>query len=157
MTIIFYCCLFSIIVQLSSQQFASYFEGTYRYAADTANSLGRTIGIYEYCPFVDNIMEALNETLPRVILGQQGGIESIVNAIAAWEFQKRAGLSEPLVLAITGPTGVGKSETGFQIANSIFSEKSNVDNTKRSIPNGLLIFRGEDFSADSDAAAIGIG
>jgi hypothetical protein len=67
--------------------YISYFEGTYRYAADTANNLGRNIGIYEYCPFVDNIMESLKETLPRVILGQQGGIESIVNAIAAWEFQ----------------------------------------------------------------------
>ena len=52
-------------------------------------------------------------SLPFVIRGQQGGIDSVLNAVSVWEFKKGAGLSSaPLVLAIVGPTGVGKSETG---------------------------------------------
>lgn len=48
----------------------------------------------------------MNIRLPKVILGQDEAISSIWNAVAAWEFNKRSGLTEPLVLALTGPTGV---------------------------------------------------
>jgi pantothenate kinase-related protein Tda10 len=58
----------------------------------------------------------VHNSLQLAILGQQGGIDNILNAFAAWEFQRKAGLSGPLVLAIAGPTGVGKSEAGEIIA-----------------------------------------
>ena len=46
-------------------------------------------------------------SLHQHIKGQDEGIEAVTNAISAWEFQRRStnGVSEPLVLAITGPTG----------------------------------------------------
>ena len=58
-------------------------------------------------------------SLPFVIRGQQGGIESVLNAFSAWEFSRKSGSSGPLVLAIVGPTGVGKSETGGDSYSSL--------------------------------------
>ena len=46
---------------------------------------------------------------------------------------------------------------GYRIADAIFPNKIRVEKTRKFIPNGLLSLRGEDFSADSEAAAIGIG
>ena len=46
------------------------------------------------------------------VTGQDAGLKSIVNAFSTWESNKKVGLSGPLVLAIVGPNGVGKSETG---------------------------------------------
>ena len=75
-------------------------------------------------------------------------MEIILNAISGWEFQKSAGLSEPLVLALTGPTGVGKSETAFRIAQGALAKRSKVGNAKsvKYLPNGLLTLRGEDYA-----------
>lgn len=39
-------------------------------------------------------------------------VESIIDAVRGWENSKRTGTFYPLVLAIAGPIGVGKSETG---------------------------------------------
>ena len=137
------------------------FGGAYGAIADTASTtydwIAKRTGITDICPFVDSITSALNESLPLTIRGQSGGIDIILNAVASWEFQRRVGLSEPLVLAVAGPTGVGKSETAYQIADAIFSKKTRVGSSRRFIPNGLLLLRGEDFSSESEAAALGIG
>ena len=46
------------------------------------------------------------------VTGQVSGLKSIVSAFFAWESNKKIGPTGPLVLAIVGPNGVGKSETG---------------------------------------------
>ena len=51
--------------------------------------------------------------MPKAIAGQTAAVNAITNSIASWEFKRKMGLSKPLVLAISGPTGVGKSETGL--------------------------------------------
>ena len=49
----------------------------------------------------------------------------------------------PLVLALTGPTGAGKTETSNLLAEALFMRKEAVGGRTQS--QGLLLFRGEDF------------
>ena len=51
-------------------------------------------------------------SLASNVTGQDAGLKSIVSAFVAWESNKKIGPTGPLVLAIVGPNGVGKSETG---------------------------------------------
>ena len=51
-------------------------------------------------------------SLQYSIAGQDAGVKSILDAITIWESNKKYGPSGPLVLAIVGQNGVGKSETG---------------------------------------------
>jgi len=81
----------------------------------------------------------------------------ILNAVAGWEFQKRSGVSEPLVLAFTGSTGVGKTETAYRLAESVLTRHSRVGSSRRFLPQGLLVLRGEDYSITSEYAKIGVG
>lgn len=110
------------------------------------NWIGNQAGIIESCPFVTNIMQSLNQTLPNHICSQEAGLSFIYNAVASWEFLKRSGRVEPLVLAFTGSTGVGKTETAYRFASSILSKETRVGSSKRFLPKGLLTFRGEDYS-----------
>ena len=73
-------------------------------------------------------MESVAEALPKNIRGQNEGVKSIVKAIAGWEMQKKSGQSRPLVMAITGSTGVGKSETSYQLADALLARKSRIGN-----------------------------
>ena len=57
------------------------------------------------------------DSLGQNILGQEIGIRSILSAFSSWEMRKNSGQSSPLVLAIIGPIGVGKSETGNMLRN----------------------------------------
>ena len=76
----------------------------------------------------------------------------ISDAIEAWEFSRHSrgefGSSDissalsPLVLAFTGPTGVGKSETAYRLARALLPKVQGATNNKK-WPNGLLILRGE--------------
>lgn len=50
------------------------------------------------------------------------------------------------MLALTGPTGVGKSETAFRIAEGALAKRTRVGNSAKYLPSGLLQFRGEDYS-----------
>jgi len=120
--------------------------------------LAKRTGIVDVCPYVDDVMDALNASLPLHIRGQHGGVEIILNAVASWEFQRRVGLlSEPLVLAIAGSTGVGKSETAYRVAEAVFAKRTRVGSSRRFLPDGLLVLRGEDYSSESEAAMLGMG
>jgi hypothetical protein len=113
------------------------------------DSIVNSMGLGEKCPWKENMMESVAEALPKNIRGQNEGVKSIVKAIAGWEMQKKSGQSRPLVMAITGSTGVGKSETSYQLADALLARKSRIGNTKRYLPEGLLVFRGEDYSPES--------
>lgn len=130
------------------------------------------MGMSNTCTFIDNMSETLQAHLQHVIRGQQEGIDIITKAIASWEMKRKiseiesiqersgSGHAKPLVLAITGSTGIGKSETAFQLASSILANKKqsesgtgrNTGSNKRSLPTGLLQFRGEDFAPSTGLA-----
>jgi hypothetical protein len=48
-----------------------------------------------------------------MIGGQKRALDAITSSVAGWEFRRKSGNADPLVLAISGPPGVGKSETGM--------------------------------------------
>lgn len=127
----------------------SYFEVTNHIFESTTGWLSEYTGLSELCPYRDEFANSINTSLSKTIKGQDIAVDAIVNAFAAWEFDKRGGYAGPLVLAITGPTGVGKSETSFQIAKAILSKQRRIRNTVRYIPSGLLVLRGEDYSKNA--------
>lgn len=45
------------------------------------------------------------------------------------------------MLAITGPTGTGKTETSNLIAESLFKRKKKLRNSDKEVSSGLLVFR----------------
>ena len=47
----------------------------------------------------------------------------------------------PLVLAITGPTGTGKTETANLIAEGLFKRRKKLQHSDKQVATGLLIFR----------------
>jgi DNA polymerase III delta prime subunit len=58
-------------------------------------------------------------------------------------FARDAGRSEPLVLALTGQTGVGKTETAWVLAEALLTKRTNYAGGTHLIPKGLVVFRGE--------------
>lgn len=120
------------------------FENTFSWAA-------KSIGFTEVCPYVDDPIASLRNILPAHISGQDLGIEMILDSFSAWEFSRKGGYQQPLVLAITGPTGVGKSETGFVVAEAILAMKSRIGISRRHLPEGYLVLGGQDYSNTSDA------
>lgn len=103
-------------------------------------------GIGGNCQYTSEIVESLQDKLPFHIQCQDIAIESIINAAASWEFKLRSGKAEPLVMAFTGPTGCGKSESAFRFAEAVLTKRTRLGSTRRYTPNGLLTIRGEDFS-----------
>jgi hypothetical protein len=112
--------------------------------------------------------------LLRHIAGQKEGVDSLLGCLEAWEMSKEDGVSrEPLVMAITGPTGVGKSETGFRVAEALLAPPPSTMDALRRVasgttgtappidsstsqtgsfgvvrnPAGLLVIQGGDYSA----------
>lgn len=91
------------------------------------------------------------------IRGQDEAMNAIISAFATWEMDKQLGNHRPLVLAFTGPTGVGKSETAYRIADAILVKKNSFYSyTDRSKPHGLVVFRGEDYSIESELLSQGV-
>ena len=123
----------------------------------TLSTLSQSAGLSEICPYRDNVAKSAESQLPQYIRGQDEALKIIVNAVSAWEFGKRSGKSDALVLALTGSTGVGKSETAFRLAESVFARSTRVGQSRRFIPNGLLVIRGEDYSEISEAGGLGVG
>lgn len=111
------------------------------------------INYWDVCPFRDEISKSLNTTLSKRIVGQPAGLETIVEAFAAWEFNTKMGYSGPLVLAISGPTGVGKTESSFRIAEAVLKKRDRIENSARFIPRGLLTFRGEELALSSTSSS----
>jgi Cdc6-like AAA superfamily ATPase len=110
--------------------------------------------IWSTCEFRPNIVESVKETLNKVIKGQDEGVSMILNALHAWEFQRTLGIHQPMVIAITGSTGVGKTETSYQIANALFPTRKYSDSVVK--PCGYLALRGEDYSNSSELFRHGI-
>jgi hypothetical protein len=72
---------------------------------DAFEYLTDVTGFTQQCSFIEEPVAVLTEMLPNYIRGQDQGIASIINGFASWQFSRQSGYPNPLVLAITGPTG----------------------------------------------------
>ncbi|CAM9939407.1 unnamed protein product, partial [Phaeothamnion confervicola] len=107
----------------------------------------------DLCPFVDDTIESVKRGLATKIIAQPMATEALLGAIQQWDFARSSGKPEPLVVAITGPTGVGKTETAWVLAESILARRVPHRGGSAEVPRGFLIFRGEDFAADETLLA----
>lgn len=105
------------------------------------------------CPYHPEPYTATNKSLSIHIHGQSIAVDTIMKSIGAWELSTE--LSEPLIFAFTGPTGCGKSETAYRLAEALLTKRVRRGTTAKFDPKGLLSFRGEDFSNTSDLAMTG--
>ncbi len=144
-----FLCLRRLYADEAEKEHSTYIEDFSSLVSTSMETLLQSVGLGESCPWNDNMMKSVAEVLPKNVRGQDEGVSSIVNAIAGWEMQKKSGQSRPLVMAITGSTGVGKSETSHQLADALLAKKVRVGNTRRYMPEGLLVLRGEDYSPES--------
>ncbi|CAI5742444.1 unnamed protein product [Peronospora destructor] len=104
-------------------------------------------GLGYQCTFVNKPSQKVRQHLLENLKGQQRAVEAVVGAIEAWEFSRTSAKDRaPLVLAITGPTGTGKTEMSNLIAEALFKRKKKLPSSEKRVPSGLMIFRGEDFS-----------
>lgn len=96
---------------------------------------------------INSIMANLEENIG----GQNEGIYTLLSRVRSWEMVRENEISEePLVVAITGPTGVGKSETAFQLANGLLAPPPTGGlfglEPESEFTPGLLVFQGGDYS-----------
>jgi DNA polymerase III delta prime subunit len=98
----------------------------------------------ESCPYVDRPAEAVRKKLQSGIKAQPMVIDAVTDHIKGWY-----STDKPLVLAFTGPTGVGKTETAVLLAEAILKKKVRMSRRGRMIPKGLLVFQGADFADSS--------
>ena len=88
-------------------------------AYSTITSALRTL---EACPLVEDVVGSLESRLRTHIAGQDEAVGIVVSAVSAWEMNRRSSGGEPLVMAFTGPTGVGK--VGLSVLVSHITEPS---------------------------------
>lgn len=99
-------------------------------------------GLEDKCPYVDNMGAVLREKLPDFIKGQTRAISMLSDAVSSWEYRKMySGTEEPLVLALAGDTGTGKSETALRVAELLLQKKDLLCLTdyRVSTPRGFLV------------------
>jgi hypothetical protein len=110
----------------------------------------------DVCEYRNNAAQFSKETLATRLEAQELAVSSIVSSLQSWEFDRTAAdrvphagtrnRGKPLVLAFTGPTGVGKTETSNLIAESLLVGRKRVANSVRETPVGFLKFNGGDFN-----------
>jgi hypothetical protein len=140
---------------------------------DAFGYLTDVTGLTQKCSFIEDPVAVLADMLPNYIRGQDQGIAAIINGFAAWQFSRQSGYPNPLVLAITGPTGkisvfvsmsadlalyliegVGKSETSRLIAEAILARRVRIGNTQRSLLVSLSGLLDHPYPLDSTLSAI---
>ena len=84
---------------------ADFFQIAADITGDALGYLTDVTGFTQKCSFIEEPVATLAEMLPNYIRGQDQGIDAIINGFASWQFQRQSGYPNPLVLAITGPTG----------------------------------------------------
>lgn len=116
------------------------------------------IGFGQRCVYVPNMVKSVQNRLSNTIKGQDEAIDIVINAVAAWESRREvhgdvadtahaeAGHSGPLILALTGSTGIGKTETSIQLAAALLARRTALGGSTRYTPEGHLVLRGEDYS-----------
>ena len=98
----------------------------------------------ESCPYVNNPADAVRKKLTHGLKAQPMVIQAVSDHIQGWY-----STNKPLVLAFTGPTGVGKTETATLVAEALLKKKIRMSRRGRMISKGLLVFQGADFADDT--------
>ena len=99
---------YSILHGINAQNIFSFYSA-YNVTTDIAQTAYEYIlsntGVVDTCPFTINMVTNANEILSNNIQCQDQAVSSIINSVASWEFQRRSGLSQALLLVFSGPTG----------------------------------------------------
>ena len=95
------------------------------------------------CAYAADKAAAVAERL-GAIEAQHVAVANLTEAVASWQDALVDGAPQPLVLVLTGPTGVGKSETAYRVAEALLVSRVNVR-----MPEGQLVLEGEDY-VDAD-------
>jgi len=105
------------------------------------------------CPMNENPVRSVETILSDRIIAQEPANRAILDAFTAWNLDREMKNVEvkPLVLAFTGPTGVGKTETALSIGDALFKRRDRLQ-SGRNVPRGLLVLRGEDYSEENRVA-----
>ena len=110
-----------------------------------AKVLGKKLCHYRKYP-----AKFVKEELEGHLRCQDIAVNSINSAVRAWDFELKNKneryTGKPLVLAFTGPTGTGKTETSNLIAEALLQNREEIINSPRRAPVGLLKFNGGDFN-----------
>ena len=86
-------------------------DGTLQWGASTFRALvSDPLRYGTACPYRPDVAAAAKEMLEESIVGQEYGVRTIVRMLRAWQadLSSASRRRTPLVLAITGPLGVGK-------------------------------------------------
>jgi len=141
----------ALIKQDASEFLETHLNLFYDQAASFMEETADFLMIGDMCPYVDNTVAAIRDYFPQKIKGQQQAFEAIEKAFQYWEMGRSNGGSRaPLILAITGPTGVGKTETAHVLGEALLKKRLKLEGSPHTHPSGLLIFRGEDFADASE-------
>ena len=62
---------------------------------------------------------AVREALIGTVVAQDAAVEQIIDAVASWHADAIGGERRPLVIVLTGPTGVGKTATAHAVAKAL--------------------------------------
>lgn len=112
------------------------------------------------CPFSVSPARAVRRALTDRIVGQSQAVEQIVDAFSFWESSLKHGDTRPLVLALTGSTGVGKTEAAMRIADALTSTQSGsaaedrISGGARGLADrpGVVLLSGSEFGRAASAA-----
>ncbi|CAN0462981.1 unnamed protein product [Ascophyllum nodosum] len=104
---------------------------------------------YGVCPFADDPVKAAMKALEERVRAQPLAVESLSKSLSAWHFSQQSGWHEPLVVALTGSTGTGKTETAWVLAEAMLTKRCRISGGTRDIPRGLLVFNGGDYMTAS--------
>lgn len=136
--------LFFLPAASPQTSWGSTLDATSNFLKSTWDSLATYTGYHDFCPFAMDFSETARRAVQAKIKCQDRALTAITTGLSHWEMTLMKDHPRPLVLAFTGPTGVGKTETAHVIARAILPKTELVGSGKR--PRGLLVFRGEDFA-----------
>jgi DNA polymerase III delta prime subunit len=102
------------------------------------------------CPYAHDKPAAVAAELRASIAAQVPALTNISDAVAAWAAALDDGAPRPLVLLLTGPTGVGKTETAQAIARALLVSRVPLEGAGAGEavalrPEGLVLLHGEEF------------
>ncbi|OQS04217.1 hypothetical protein THRCLA_20940 [Thraustotheca clavata] len=126
---------------------SSFGENGAQKVAESWDWLAFKSGLGRQCEFVPHPSITVREHLHKNLVGQEDSVEAIAQAIESWEFSFTTAKDHaPMVLAITGPTGTGKTKTATLIAEALFQRRRKLENSIKYEPTGLIVFSGQDFN-----------
>jgi hypothetical protein len=90
------------------------------------------------------VLLKLSDRLRQNIIAQDEAVDAVVNVLSYLHTRREMHRFSPLIMAVTGSTGIGKSETAKLIGKGLYGTSSFDDH-----PCGLLILSGKAYSGIS--------